>query len=282
MAKEGRFREDGKKVEFHKAFCKTQAKATQLAEVFNQRIHQLEAAGVLATNQADPLPRVEFLHCSVFTLQSFGGKEAVLVEKMLDKTKYKKWNSNNGYVDGQSARQKDRRHVKKQQITGQQLLDTIFEIEEDDVNDSMHTESKQVVATAADVAQAFSHFTYWHSKRKLLVCDLQGVLDTTSVAEGGRPVFEFTDPVIHYRSTTNRTNVYGRTDRGKKGMDAFWKTHICSQLCKKISWRQSHVVSNNKSGSHGTYADTDLRRKCALPSKDIVNASNTPPSETNK
>jgi len=46
----------------------------------------------------------------------------------------------------------------------------------------------------ADIPQAFSHFTYRYTKRKLLVCDLQGVLSGTS------PLLELTDPVIHFRS----------------------------------------------------------------------------------
>lgn len=243
VAKEGRFEEDGQNFKYHTAFCKTQAKAKQLAEIFNERIEELEREGVLALNHADPLPRVTFLDCSVFEFQDHNGREtAVLVEKKLDNTKYKKWNSNNGFVDGQVRTQNDRRAKQQPAHTlAKQLLDTIFEIEEDDVNDGMLNQSKQVVATAADIAQAFSHFTYWESDRKLLVCDLQGVLDTTKVASGGRPVFEFTDPVIHYWSKSKRENVYGRTDRGKKGINAFWKTHKCSPLCKKIV-KTTHVA----------------------------------------
>jgi len=40
--------------------------------------------------------------------------------------------------------------------------------------------------------------------------------------------------VIHYWSKSGRVNVYGRTDRGKKGMNAFMKTHKCSELCEAL------------------------------------------------
>ena len=90
-----------------------------------------------------------------------------------------------------------------------------------------------------DIPQAFSCFSYKYSKRKYLVCDLQGVLDQTR----SPPCFELTDPVIHYRSTNNRKNVFGRTDRGQSGMDAFFKTHTCSELCHALGkvWKYKHV-----------------------------------------
>ena len=53
----------------------------------------------------------------------------------------------------------------------------------------------------SDVPQAFTHFTYQHSKRKLMVCDIQGVLDHGTA---GAPVFRLTDPCIHYESTRGR------------------------------------------------------------------------------
>ena len=66
----------------------------------------------------------------------------------------------------------------------------------------------------SDIPQVFSHFTHRYTKRKKMVCDLQGVLNKSA----SPPVFELTDPVIHYASTRGRKNVYGRTDR-KKGMN---------------------------------------------------------------
>ena len=47
-----------------------------------------------------------------------------------------------------------------------------------------------------EIIQAFSHFTYVFTRRKMLVCDLQGVLDVSC----SPPCFELTDPVIHYTS----------------------------------------------------------------------------------
>ena len=85
-----------------------------------------------------------------------------------------------------------------------------------------------------DIPQAFSHFTYIQSNRKMLVCDLQGVLTS---ADADPPVFELTDPVIHYKSSKGNRNTYGRTDHGTKGMSEFFKTHKCSSLCRMVNQR---------------------------------------------
>jgi hypothetical protein len=65
-----------------------------------------------------------------------------------------------------------------------------------------------------EVAQAFSHFSYVHGGRKTLICDLQGAYNRQ------RKLLELTDPVIHYfdPSKDHRRAVYGRTDRGDKGI----------------------------------------------------------------
>ncbi len=87
----------------------------------------------------------------------------------------------------------------------------------------------------------FSYFSYSQSGRKYLVCDLQGVLDESSET----PCFELTDPVIHYRSISGRKNVFGRTDRGQKGINSFYKTHKCSDLCKALekTWIETKAES---------------------------------------
>ncbi|CAN0552922.1 unnamed protein product, partial [Ectocarpus sp. 12 AP-2014] len=82
--------------------------------------------------------------------------------------------------------------------------------------------------------QAFSHFSYRKSRRKMLVCDLQGVQSTSTIHEDRAGVFELTDPVIHYRSTSGRRQVYGRTDLGKRGMRKFFGTHQCNDVCRLL------------------------------------------------
>ena len=44
----------------------------------------------------------------------------------------------------------------------------------------------------ADYLQAFSHFSYHHSQRKMLVCDLQGVMSQHSPGSSCAGVFELT------------------------------------------------------------------------------------------
>lgn len=92
--------------------------------------------------------------------------------------------------------------------------------------------------TAQCYVQAFSHFTYRHTRRKMLVCDLQGVLNTAAADEGRAGVFELTDPVIHYRSDTGRKQVYGKTDLGSRGVNAFFETHKCNDVCRLLGFRR--------------------------------------------
>ena len=77
--------------------------------------------------------------------------------------------------------------------------------------------------------QAFSHFSYNYSNKKLMVCDLQGTLDEGAVPQR----FELTDPAIHYASQTRR-NVYGRTDKGALGFRMFFDTHKCNGICRRL------------------------------------------------
>jgi hypothetical protein len=43
--------------------------------------------------------------------------------------------------------------------------------------------------------------------------------------------FTFTDPVIHHYSNEKKN---GATDKGESGMEAFFETHECSALCKRL------------------------------------------------
>lgn len=89
--------------------------------------------------------------------------------------------------------------------------------------DSFHGEK------VSDYLQAFTHFTYLFTNKKVMVCDLQGVFNDDMVP----PTFELTDPAIHYRSS-RREMVFGRTDKGRKGMDLFFHTHKCTPICKSL------------------------------------------------
>ena len=135
-------------------------------------------------------------------LKDEGGKRnAILVEKMLDYKRYTKWNTNGGHV--------------RESCSNTQL----------EIGDG-------VSIFVEDILQAYSHFTFLASGRRFLVCDLQGVFSRSS----GRPVFQLTDPAIHYHEQTNRVD-FGRTDHGEAGINKFFLTHKCSPLCRMMCRR---------------------------------------------
>eukprot|EP00804_Cyclotella_cryptica_P022359 CCRYP_015930-RE/>CCRYP_015930-RE protein AED:0.28 eAED:0.28 QI:0/-1/0/1/-1/1/1/0/715 len=210
VGKESLFVEDSNDSKsFHKTFCKVQQLSQRMAAKFNKILVGLPGVERSST------PLISFLDCYVLLLNgAFGSGRGILVEKMLDPTKYKKWNTNDGYVDGMSAA--DYRLVKNKKVFMQRRDEREFT--EQDCSFSID-----------DIPQAFSHFTYIFSKRKYLVCDLQGVLST----ESNEPLFELTDPVIHYSTMTDR-GAYGRTDRGQQGIDDFFRSHKCSNLCHML------------------------------------------------
>jgi Alpha-kinase family len=86
-----------------------------------------------------------------------------------------------------------------------------------------------------DFPQAFSHFSYEKSKERLMVVDLQGVFQVN--ADGTR-AYILTDPALHKRRTRPQGKVrlgdLGRTDRGEKGMRAFWDSHVCTDACSLL------------------------------------------------
>ncbi|CAM9618784.1 unnamed protein product [Ectocarpus fasciculatus] len=94
--------------------------------------------------------------------------------------------------------------------------------------------SRSFAPKAECYPQAFSHFSFWQTRRTMLVCDLQGVLSSSGAGEDRAGVFEFTDPVIHYRSKSGRTQVYGKTDLGRSGMNKFFETHRCNDVCRLL------------------------------------------------
>ena len=238
--------------EFHHSFCKTQMVAANLANKFNQRLDMSPEVG-------KNVPRIEFLDCYVYIFYEQNYEFGYLVEKQLDDTQYKKWNDNRGGVHGQ--RENPVKRTMEFEVDAKKLFnelkpiiqDTIIEEDEEEGNSEDDDSSDEEVEISRkltslrvsapirrtnkllpilneDVPQAFTHFTYSWTKREKMVCDLQGVLDKSRVP----PVFEFTDPVIHYQSNSGRTRVFGRTDHGFKGMQEFFKTHKCNNVCTAL------------------------------------------------
>ena len=256
VGKESRFIKDDKEnldsKEFHKVFCKTQKLAQRLARVFNRRM------GNLPFLDAKKVPTISFLDCCVYMVEdAIRGRHGLLAEKMLDikSYQYKKWNSNDGKVFKDDI-------IGDGIINGaEKSLDEIIEEDEEEEDDdddddweedSHEDEIKNYSAfngpdsdfDLSDIPQVFSCFTYRYTRRKLIVCDLQGVLNTSVCP----PVYEMTDPVIHYRSARHRQHVYGRTDKGLDGIHNFFRTHKHCKLCDLIHRKfvQNDAVKENE------------------------------------
>jgi Alpha-kinase family len=261
---------DGKaRKKFVQTFCETQQIARRFAIQFNdkmksnRRIHQ-------------NTPRVSFLDCSIYELEDTKvGRLSVLVENRLDENRWFKWNSNNGTVNGMRTMRRCNKASLTQQNKASRInsiaanivafnqLDIIAEESDEEegmiVDDQakirddekiLNGDVESILFTPSQVAQAFSHFTYCASNRKRLVCDLQGVFD-----EGMNEV-QFSDPVIHYYDTKldHRSNVHGRTDRGRKGMDDFFSSHCCRDqgyLCQLVSRGFVPLPSSTSQASTG-------------------------------
>jgi hypothetical protein len=245
---------------FHRVFCSTQQLARQLAVEFNRKLDEHQ-------RRIDPrTPHVSFLDCSVYQLHESDGRvTCYLVEERLDPLQWKKWNSNNGYVEGMAQAPSYISHatlrdaytkldaedlgvIVEEPSEQQEDYYDDYDDEFDDAGDhsfgcddgedslSVLTTHRRpllpAVFSASDVAQAFSHFSYFASGRRRLVCDLQGVHDE----EMG--LLRLTDPVIHYhhpsRADGRRRRVHGSTDRGRKGLALFFGTHECNPLCRLV------------------------------------------------
>ena len=98
VAKESLYLEDDAlKRDFHYVFCKTQQQAAYFARRFNERVSR-------AFDQRNWIvpATISFLSCYVYELYGRNENEYlnVLIEKMLDRQKWTKWNTNAGKVLG--------------------------------------------------------------------------------------------------------------------------------------------------------------------------------------
>lgn len=76
--------------------------------------------------------------------------------------------------------------------------------------------------------QALSHFSFIDSKKKLLLCDLQGFTD----AKNGVTNYYLTDPAFHSISIIPE---FGATNISTEGIAHFFKTHICNEICLALN-----------------------------------------------
>ena len=70
--------------------------------------------------------------------------------------------------------------------------------------------------------QAFSHYTWEKSGKKLVICDLQGIKFDHRVV--------LTDPAIHYTHVL----CHGSTNLGKRGIEQFFRVHKCNYVCRAM------------------------------------------------
>jgi len=89
--------------------------------------------------------------------------------------------------------------------------------------------------------QAFSHWTFYKSAYKYLLCDLQGV-------QRGNE-YLITDPCIH-----SEKRIHGPTDLGDVGMLKFLRGHKCNSICKEIALPNNTVEYKPSTSSGSMYS----------------------------
>jgi len=269
VAKQSRFVElEGSyesRMNYHREFLRTQALASQFADYFNAAIDDL-------VNHFDPahhgwiakMPRIKFLEPLVVEVVQDDGTELnILIETQLEGT-YEKFNNNMGYVKGRRSSNSESNNMADLVGSFNQLgldferptgaaglglgaIEDESEEEEDDCDDKQEggiVFDSKVSAPDGGVyqhvlpshfPQAFSHYTYEKSKKKLMVVDLQGVFEEY---DDGTKHYVLTDPVIHKRKRGRQKQLsqwtFGRTDRGEKGMKAFFDSHVCNEACRLL------------------------------------------------
>lgn len=254
VAKESRFIENHGKtyeeqMDYHREFMRTQDIASDFAKKFNQALSQSQTHfGAESQRLLSSLPRIQFIEPMVVELRDGGTEKNILLERHLEGS-YKKFNSNMGYVEDEVKQLVDRMNnlglggnLSQPMGNGLGAIEEGSEEESDEEYDEIF-DSKEAEPYGGNYndlqdayfPQAFSHFTYEKSKKQLMVVDLQGVFTRKN---DGTTVYELTDPVVHKRRTNRNRAMkkwsFGRTDRGEKGMKAFFETHKCTDACKLL------------------------------------------------
>ena len=89
------------------------------------------------------------------------------------------------------------------------------------------------VSEYSTTLQAFSHWTYYITSGRLMVVDLQGVKVDRA--------YLLTDPAVHCDDLLRFRET--RTNLGMKGMQQFFRTHVCSDVCLQLNLSPSMTVS---------------------------------------
>ena len=227
---------------FHADFMRTQALASEFATKFNQALDSLWEHFVEphAREIFRKLPRIEFVEPMVVEVQENNEESNILVEVFLE-GKYEKFNNNMGFVQGQT--QKVTEVDDLVEAFDDWGLDNLGDIKEGSDEEGSDEEIFDPEAKMPDsgvynslkdqmVPQTFSHYSFDKSKQRFLVVDLQGVFEKKS--DGSRK-YVLTDPAIHKNTRRRRRrHEFGRTDRGKEGMKAFFDTHECTDVCRLL------------------------------------------------
>ena len=74
--------------------------------------------------------------------------------------------------------------------------------------------------------QAFSHYSWVKSNKKLVVCDLQGVTKSNKIY--------LTDPAVHCIDYMILQYKKGGNNLGLPGIQKFFRTHICNRVCHQM------------------------------------------------
>jgi hypothetical protein len=269
VAKESRFVDEEasyeQRLEYHRNFMRTQAIASEMADKFNAAVTGLKQH--FTTNGVvNACPRISFLEPMVVEVKDGKlGDYCILIEPMLEVSKYEKFNGNMGFVKGQKKLDNLSKSIGKLRIEeagakkDEAPLGAIEEGSENDedsdcdeqlFDEKQKQPSKSSQASGdylcldSDVPHVFSHFTYEKSKGRLMVVDLQGVF---TVQSDNSKLYQLTDPVIHKKKSKQfKTWSFGRTDRGKRGMEAFFATHVCTDLCRLLGLNNNMDMGSDR------------------------------------
>ncbi|KAL7722574.1 Elongation factor 2 kinase [Entamoeba marina] len=74
--------------------------------------------------------------------------------------------------------------------------------------------------------QCFSHWTYFRTAKRLIVVDLQGIVNKK------KNEYLLTDPAVHHESLSKF--YFTRTNHGTTGISNFFSSHTCNSICKEL------------------------------------------------